>query len=139
MWEIWAKQLLPRALKSCPKSNKSPNLVTLLRGVNPSCIPYESIYWRGLLSKQLWRHLWPEALPRDDRAVRELRSGYFRPNISTPVKEILNLLAAAAAAGGKRVELKSCYFLLYDKIINFPMPKNSNISSKLLILCRIRL
>ena len=29
MWEIWANQLLPQALKSCPKSNKSPNLVTL--------------------------------------------------------------------------------------------------------------
>ena len=30
MWEIWANYLLPRAIKSCPKSNKSPNLVTLL-------------------------------------------------------------------------------------------------------------
>ena len=30
MWEIWANQLLPKALKTCPKSNKSPNLVTLL-------------------------------------------------------------------------------------------------------------
>ena len=29
MWAIWEKQLLPRALISCPKSNKSPNLVTL--------------------------------------------------------------------------------------------------------------
>ena len=29
MWEIWANQLLPKTLKSCPKSNKSPNLVTL--------------------------------------------------------------------------------------------------------------
>ena len=29
MWEIWANLLLPKALKSCPKSNKSPNLVTL--------------------------------------------------------------------------------------------------------------
>ena len=29
MWEIWANQLLPLALKSCFKSNKSPNLVTL--------------------------------------------------------------------------------------------------------------
>ena len=28
--EIWANKLLPKALKSCPKSNKSPNLVTLL-------------------------------------------------------------------------------------------------------------
>ena len=30
MWEIWANQLLPKALKSCPKSNKSPDLVTLV-------------------------------------------------------------------------------------------------------------
>ena len=30
MWEIWANLLLPQALKSCPKSNKSPNLVTLV-------------------------------------------------------------------------------------------------------------
>ena len=29
MWEIWANLLLPKALKSCPKSKKSPNLVTL--------------------------------------------------------------------------------------------------------------
>ena len=29
MWEIWANYLLPKAIKSCPKSNKSPNLVTL--------------------------------------------------------------------------------------------------------------
>ena len=30
MWEIWANSLLPMALKSGSKSNKSPNLVTLL-------------------------------------------------------------------------------------------------------------
>ena len=30
MWEICANKLLPKALKSCPKSNKSPNLVTLV-------------------------------------------------------------------------------------------------------------
>ena len=30
MWEIWANRLLSKALKSCPKSNKSPNLVTLV-------------------------------------------------------------------------------------------------------------
>ena len=29
MSEIWTNLLLPKALKSCPKSNKSPNLVTL--------------------------------------------------------------------------------------------------------------
>ena len=36
MWEIWANLLLPKALKSCPKSKKSPNLVTLEKG-NPRC------------------------------------------------------------------------------------------------------
>ena len=30
MWAIWAKFMLPQASKSCPKCNKSPNLVTLL-------------------------------------------------------------------------------------------------------------
>ena len=34
MWEIWANSLLPQALKSCPKSNKSPNLVTLFVNKN---------------------------------------------------------------------------------------------------------
>ena len=29
MWKIWANYFLSKALKSCPKSNKSPNLVTL--------------------------------------------------------------------------------------------------------------
>ena len=29
MWEIWTNELSPKALKSCPKSNKLPNLVTL--------------------------------------------------------------------------------------------------------------
>ena len=30
MWAIWANKLLNKSLKSCPKSNKSPNLVSLL-------------------------------------------------------------------------------------------------------------
>ena len=30
MWEIWAKILLQKALNSGPKSNKLPNLVTLI-------------------------------------------------------------------------------------------------------------
>ena len=34
MCEIWANYLLPKALKSCPKSNKLPNLVTLFASVN---------------------------------------------------------------------------------------------------------
>ena len=36
MCEIWANQLLPKALKSCPKSNKSPNLVTLAERLKKS-------------------------------------------------------------------------------------------------------
>ena len=31
MWDIWANQLLLKALKTCPKSNKSPNLVPLTK------------------------------------------------------------------------------------------------------------
>ena len=30
MWKIWANSLWPKALKSCPKSYKLPNLVTLV-------------------------------------------------------------------------------------------------------------
>ena len=30
MWEVWPNKLLPMAFKSCPKSNKSPDLVTLI-------------------------------------------------------------------------------------------------------------
>ena len=33
MWEIWEILLLPKALKSCPKSNKSPNLVALFQSI----------------------------------------------------------------------------------------------------------
>ena len=29
MWKIWTNKLLPKALKSCQKSNKLPNQVTL--------------------------------------------------------------------------------------------------------------
>ena len=32
MWEIWANVLSPKALKNRPKSNKSPDLVTLVIG-----------------------------------------------------------------------------------------------------------
>ena len=32
MWEIWANLLLPKAFENCPKSNKSPDLVTLIMG-----------------------------------------------------------------------------------------------------------
>ena len=38
MWVIWSKELLPQALKSCQKCNKSPNLVTLhTAAIHSSC------------------------------------------------------------------------------------------------------
>ena len=46
MWEIWANQLLPKALKSCTKSNKSPNLAPLHRDV-----------WTCLHSFDIWTNL----------------------------------------------------------------------------------
>ena len=30
MWKVWANYLLPKALKTCPKFYKSPNLVTMI-------------------------------------------------------------------------------------------------------------
>ena len=39
MWEIWTNNLLPKAIKSCPKSPKWPNLVTLF----PSYICFEQL------------------------------------------------------------------------------------------------
>ena len=42
MWEIWANWLLPMALKSGPKSNKSPNLVTLYISKAPFDCPYKA-------------------------------------------------------------------------------------------------
>ena len=44
MWDIWANQLLPKALKTCPSLNKSPNLVTLdsLKTSAQSSIPFAS-------------------------------------------------------------------------------------------------
>ena len=38
MWEIWAYELLPKASKNCPKSNKLPDLVKLKVGSNAMCI-----------------------------------------------------------------------------------------------------
>ena len=43
MRKIWANQLLPKALKSCPKSNKSPNLITLVEREN-FCFKGEIIF-----------------------------------------------------------------------------------------------
>ena len=43
MWKIGANLLLPKALKSCPKSKKSPNLVTLAFAVDTK-MPF----WKSL-------------------------------------------------------------------------------------------
>ena len=40
MWEIGANLLLPKALKSCLKYTKSPNLVTLVRVYRGHCKYY---------------------------------------------------------------------------------------------------
>ena len=42
MWVIWAKYLLPQALKCCPKYNKLQNLVTLAQDKGMKCA--ESFY-----------------------------------------------------------------------------------------------
>ena len=53
MWEIWAIYLWPKALKSCPKSNKSPNVVTLVTSAHFICRLL--LYWRHCLgSLAIW-------------------------------------------------------------------------------------
>ena len=44
MWEIWTNELLPKALKSCPNSNKSPNLVTLILALLKLFYKINSVY-----------------------------------------------------------------------------------------------
>ena len=65
MWEIWANSLLPNALKTCPKSNKSPNLVTLVGMIKwqlefmnelASSLQYRNVYWKSV------HHLHPIAV-----------------------------------------------------------------------------
>ena len=48
MWEIWANKLLPKTLKCGPKSNKSPNLVTLMTSyvAVPTKYTPEAVYER---------------------------------------------------------------------------------------------
>ena len=43
MWEIWAYELWPKALKCALKSNKSPDLVTLLGGHGGSRLGHRSM------------------------------------------------------------------------------------------------
>ena len=56
MWEIWANWLLPKTLKSCPKSNKSPNLVTLILTILNFSQPLELIS-AGLIAKMHRRYV----------------------------------------------------------------------------------
>ena len=60
MWEIWANYMLPKALKTCPKSNIAPNLVTLIAGrgrLEAYCeqaLKHQSIYHQSELgTKQI--------------------------------------------------------------------------------------
>ena len=53
MCEIWANVLLTKALKSCPKSNKSPNLVTLIvsrKGLGNFKYQQVGVHIKGILS-----------------------------------------------------------------------------------------
>ena len=63
---IWASWLLPQALKSCPMSNKSPNLVTLrtecLRRIKKRMIPREKFFTEKS-QKQKDAFLGPAAWP----------------------------------------------------------------------------
>ena len=47
IWAIWAKLLLPQALKSCPKCNKSPNRVTLdpIKNLSRRALSIKNCYW----------------------------------------------------------------------------------------------
>ena len=60
--DIWANQLLPKALKSCPKSKKLPNLVTL-----STTSKNEE---KGFKRKQKWRLIQLESV----RIVHQLHS-----------------------------------------------------------------
>ena len=78
MWEIWANLLLLRALKSCPKSNKSPDLVRLLwilinKGKFSSshwyrlCLQFDVFNrcaatrrWSSSRCARLWSPSWPD-------------------------------------------------------------------------------
>ena len=48
MWEIWVHYLLTKALKCCPKSNKLPNLVTLL-GTETVCWKIKKTHFKMIL------------------------------------------------------------------------------------------
>ena len=53
MYEIWANKLLPKALKSCPKSNKSPNLVTLVAVNNWKIFFFTATDWDSRWLQQI--------------------------------------------------------------------------------------
>ena len=88
MWEIWTNSLMPKALKiaqspiNCPKSNKLPNLVTLLNDQDPvllidpfaACQPKGS-FTRGKKCIRFWQTV---ALPQKiEKVGREpWSSGY---------------------------------------------------------------
>ena len=71
MWEIWANLLLPKALKTCPKSNKSPNLVTL---APPILLFYSFFLSRLLLLLPLAPALYTTTNNRHSHADVEMKS-----------------------------------------------------------------
>ena len=78
MWEIWTNELLPKASKSCIKSNKSPDLVTLLSS-SRICKAASARLIRSLL-KQEQKNLYA-ILPTNGIMLHEIsvnRCGYIR-------------------------------------------------------------
>ena len=63
MWEIWANWLLPKALKSCPKSNKLPNLVTLVDSTDKTLLQVWIFNYFKTLPKALLLHTASSYLP----------------------------------------------------------------------------
>ena len=66
MGEIWANQLLPKALKTCPKSNKSPNMVTLILSLKSLIIESSlmcNMFFRGKKSPDLIEEIFAVIIP----------------------------------------------------------------------------
>ena len=69
MCEIWANYLLPKALKTCPMSNKSPNLVTLI-GTN-------ALFLSGFLEYNLIDQRFDSSNTSRDQCVHKVASIYL--------------------------------------------------------------
>ena len=105
MWEIWANLLLPKALKSCPKSKKSPNLVTLwllwiVFTEHSSSFFFLCSKWEASIVHHIFRHL--HLMPRQISTKMNL--------ISSAVLLITSYSLAAASNSSKCLQkcLKLC-------------------------------